>query len=152
MAVCLQSCHFYCTYILFFLLDYPHPISLINASAEFSNQIILNCVRICEDEHWGGAKRACLGFWLMRVTFSSTCHLQLMLLNHHPPLVERRGRNKKWHSAFFLLPLPPASLLERTKPFGDKTVQSDSNRCEKCVVIGSRRWLVFIIIISVLFL
>ena len=49
-----------------------------------------------------------LGFWLMRVTFSSTCHLQLMLLNHHPPLVERRGRNKKWHSAFFFLPLPPA--------------------------------------------
>ena len=91
-----------------FLLDYPHPISLINASAEFSNQIILNCVRICEDEHWGGAKRACLGFWLMRVTFSSTCHLQLMLLNHHPPLVERWGRNKKWHSAFFFLPLPPA--------------------------------------------
>ena len=91
-----------------FLLDYPHPISLINASAEFSNQIILNCVRVCEDEHWGGAKRACLGFWLMRVTFSSTCHLQLMLLNHHPPLVERWGRNKKWHSAFFFLPLPPA--------------------------------------------
>ena len=49
-----------------------------------------------------------LGFWLMRVTFSSTCHLQLMLLNHHPPLVERWGRNKKWHSAFFFLPLPPA--------------------------------------------
>ena len=49
-------------------------------------------------------------FWLMRVTFSSTCHLQLMLLNHHPPLVERWGRNKKWHlpsSPFFFSPSPP---------------------------------------------
>ena len=62
-------------------------------------QWISNFVSFCQEED----------FWLMRVTFSSTCHLQLMRLNHHPPLVERWGRNKKWHKPFFgilLLPSP----------------------------------------------
>ena len=43
-----------------------------------------------------------------------------------------------------LLPLPPAPLLEGTKPLADKTVQSDSNRCEKCVVIVSPSWLLLV--------
>ena len=98
-------------------------------------QWISNFVSFCQEED----------FWLMRVTFSSTCHLQLMRLNHHPPLVERWGRNKKWHKPFFSILLPPLPpLLEGTKPLGDKTVQSDSNRCEKCVVIVSPSWLLLV--------
>ena len=108
---------------------------------KFSNKFYI-LWRWAKGGHQGG------GFWLMRVTFSSTCHLQLMLLNHHPPLVERWGRNKKWHlpsSPFFFSPPPPLpALLEDTKPLGDKTVQSDSNGgrcCEKCVVIVTPSWL-----------
>ena len=142
MAVCLRSVHFYCAYIHtgLFLLRWFFCLACMSRNFAKLFRFFLVFVK-----RW--ARGLADGSYILINLPASTYAAQ-----SSSPLSWALGSEQEvtlsllQHSSSD--PFPLLALLEGTKPLGDKTVQSDSNRCEKCVVIVSPSWLLLVTVLA----